>query len=373
MDASFGGSWRAWGPEVPLLLRCDRVLIWTILSLSMFGLMMVYSTTAASEQSSTLYITKQLCAAVIGFGGMYALMFFDYRHLRNEKVVFAVLAICIGLLVLAMALGTGANTRRFLRVGLMSLQPSELAKPAAILFLAWYLERKRDSMDRFSTLIVPGIVIGTLAGLILVGKDFGTTACLAILAGTMLFIAGTPLRFLGICILPAIPLLYVVVWQVQYRRDRIFAFLNPDADPLGSGFQILQSQIAVGSGGWVGQGWMAGKQKMYFLPEAHTDFIFAMVGEELGLLGSMLLVIAFGLFLWRGVRAALGAPDLLGVYLAGGITAMVVTQAMLNIGVVLGLLPTKGMPLPFISYGGSSLMTTLASSGVLLNVSRFGR
>lgn len=358
---------------MPLLLRCDRVLIWTILSLSMFGLMMVYSTTAASEQASTLYITKQLTAAAIGFGGMYALMFFDYRHLRNEKIVFALLAICFGLLALATALGTGANTRRFLRLGLMSLQPSELAKPAVILFLAWYLERNRKSMDRFSTLIVPGMVIGALAGLILVGKDFGTTACLAILAGTMLFMAGTPLRFLACCMLPAIPLLYVAVWQVQYRRDRIFAFLDPDADPLGSGFQILQSQIAVGSGGWVGQGWMAGKQKMYFLPEAHTDFIFAMVGEELGLLGSILLVVAFGLFMWRGVRAALGAPDLLGVYLAGGITAMVVTQAMLNIGVVLGLLPTKGMPLPFISYGGSSLMTTLASSGVLLNISRFGR
>ena len=244
---------------------------------------------------------------------------------------------------------------------------------AAILFLAWYLERKRDTLDRFSTLVVPGIVIGTLAGLIVIGKDFGTMACLAILAATMLFMAGAPVRHLAYCAVPAIPLLYVVVWQVQYRRDRIFAFLDPDADPLGSGFQILQSQIAVGSGGWIGQGWMAGKQKMYFLPEAHTDFIFAMVGEELGLIGASLLVIAYSLFLWRGVRAALGAPDLLGVYLAGGITVMVVTQAMLNMGVVLGLLPTKGMPLPFVSYGGSSLMTMLASTGVLLNISRFGR
>ncbi len=358
---------------MPLLLRCDRVLIWTILSLSMFGLMMVYSTTAASEQSSTLYISKQLVAALIGFGAMYALMFFDYRHLRNDKIVYAVLAVCIGLLVLAAALGSGANTRRFLRLGLISLQPSEIAKPAAILFLAWYLERKRDTLDRFSTLVVPGIVIGTLAGLIVIGKDFGTMACLAILAATMLFMAGAPVRHLAYCAVPAIPLLYVVVWQVQYRRDRIFAFLDPDADPLGSGFQILQSQIAVGSGGWIGQGWMAGKQKMYFLPEAHTDFIFAMVGEELGLIGASLLVIAYSLFLWRGVRAALGAPDLLGVYLAGGITVMVVTQAMLNMGVVLGLLPTKGMPLPFVSYGGSSLMTMLASTGVLLNISRFGR
>ena len=189
----------------------------------------------------------------------------------------------------------------------------------------------------------------------------------------MLFFAGVPWTYLAAGALPALPVLYLVVWQVEYRRARIFAFLEPEADPLGSGFQILQSRIAVGSGQLFGQGWMVGKQKMDFLPEAHTDFIFAMIGEELGLIGSLLLVIAFGLYLWRGIRAAVGAPDLFGVFLAGGITAMIVTQAMLNMGVVLGLLPTKGMPLPFISYGGSSLMTVLASSGVLLNISRFGR
>lgn len=358
---------------MPLVLRCDSVLIWTILSLSMFGLLMVYSATAAFEQSSTLYITKQLIAAAIGFAGMYSLMFIDYRRLRNERIVYGILGGCVFLLLLAAAMGTGANTRRFLRLGVLSLQPSELAKPATILFLAWYLERNRHVLHRFSSLGVPVAVIGTLSALILIGKDFGTTACLGILAGTMLFLAGAPLRHLFLCVVPAIPLAYLLVWQVQYRRARIFAFLDPDADPLGSGFQILQSQIAVGSGGWVGQGWMAGKQKMHFLPEVHTDFIFAMVAEELGLLGAMVVVAAFGLFLWRGLRSALGAPDQLGVYLAAGVTVMVVTQVMLNIGVVLGLLPTKGMPLPFISYGGSSLMTTLASSGVLLNISRFGR
>ncbi len=358
---------------MPLLLRCDRVLIWTILALSMFGLMMVYSTTAASQQSNTLYIAKQLVASAIGFTAMYGLMFLDYRHLRSEWVVFAVLVVCIGLLVLAAVLGTGASTRRFLRLGLLSLQPSELAKPAVILFLAWYLERYRKELHRLPALIVPGAVIGLLSGLILIGKDFGTMACVAILAGTMLFLAGVPVRHLALCALPALPGIYYFVWQVQYRRARIFAFLDPYADPLGGGFQIIQSQIAVGSGGWTGQGWMAGKQKMRFLPEAHTDFIFAMVGEELGLIGAVLLVAAFGLFLWRGIRAAQGAPDLFGSHIAAGVTVMIVTQAMLNMGVVLGLLPTKGMPLPFISYGGSSLMTVLACSGVLLNISRFGR
>ncbi len=358
---------------MPLLLRCDRVLAWTILSLAMFGLMMVYSTTAASAQSSPLYIAKQLVAAGIGFGALYGLMFFDYRHLNGRRTVCAALGVCVLLLLLAAVLGTGANTRRFLRLGLLSLQPSELAKPAAVLFLAYYLQRRSADMNRASALLVPGAVIGLLAALILIGRDFGTTACLLILAGSMLFIAGVPAAYMALCLLPAIPALYVVVWQVEYRRTRILAFLDPEADPLGSGFQILQSKIAVGSGGWMGQGWMAGKQKMHFLPEAHTDFIFAMVAEELGLIGTLLVVVAFGLFLWRGLRAAFGAPDLFGAYLAGGITVMIVSQAALNIGVVLGLLPTKGLPLPFISYGGSSLMTVLASSGVLLNISRFGR
>ena len=358
---------------MPLMLRCDRILVWIILFLTLFGLLMVYSTSAVTAQSSSLYIAKQLVSAGIGFGAMYGLMFIDYRCLRNPKVVFAVLAVCVCLLLIAMALGTGANTRRFLRLGLLSLQPSELAKPAVILFLAYFLERNRDRMDRLSTLATPAIVVGTLAALILVGKDFGTTFCLVVIALAMLFIAGVPVFYFALGTVPAIPVVYFAVWQVEYRRDRILAFLNPEADPLGSGFQVLQSKIAVGSGGVFGKGWMVGKQKMLFLPEAHTDFIYATVGEELGLIGASLLVVAFCLFLWRGMRAALGAPDLFGAYLAGGVTAMIVSQAMLNMGVALGMLPTKGMPLPFISYGGSSLITVLASSGVLLNVSRFGR
>lgn len=358
---------------MPLVLRCDSVLIWTILSLTMFGLMMVYSATAVMQQSSELFITKQLIAATIGFAGMYALMFLDYRRLRNERIVYGTLGACVVLLLLAAAFGTGANTRRFLRLGVMSLQPSELAKPAVILYLAWYLERKRGSLHKLSTLAQPVAVIAALSALILAGRDFGTTACLLILAGSLVFFAGTPLRYFFLGVIPVIPLFYLLVWNVEYRRQRIFAFLDPEADPLGSGYQIIQSKIAIGSGGAIGQGWMAGKQKMQFVPEVHTDFIFAMIGEEVGLVGCLLVVAAFALFMWRGLRASLGAPDLLGVYLAAGITVMIVTQAMLNLGVVLGLLPTKGMPLPFISYGGSSLMTTLASSGMLLNISRFGR
>lgn len=358
---------------MPLILRCDRVLIWTILSLTLFGLLMVYSATAASEGSASLQIAKQLIAAGLGFAAMYALTFQDYRSLRNPQVVYSVLGVAVVLLALAAVLGTGANTRRFLRLGVLSLQPSELAKPAGILYLAYYLGRNSERIHELRALVQPVAVVGGLAVLILIGQDFGTMAALAVVAATMLFLGGVRLRYMLLAILPALPVLYAVVWRVPYRKERLLVFLNPEADSLGGGFQILQSLYAVGSGGWLGQGWMVGKQKMDFLPEAHTDFMFALVGEELGLLGSAALVAAFSLLLWRGLRAAGGAPDLFGVYLAAGITTMIASQAMLNMGVVLGLLPTKGMPLPFISYGGSSLMTVLASSGVLLNISRFGK
>lgn len=357
---------------MPLVLACDRVLAGTILALTLFGLMMVYSTTGGSGGNS-IYVSKQFIAAGIGFGLLYPLLFFDYRRLRDPRIVYGALIACAVLLVLAALLGTGANTRRFLRLGVFSLQPSELAKPATVLFLAYYLERNRHRTSSIRTLLAPGAVVGSLALLILIGKDFGTMACLAILAAAMLFMARVPVLYLALASVSTLPLLYFAVWNVAYRRERIVAFLDPEADPLGAGFQILQSRIAVGSGGILGQGWMAGRQKMDFLPEAHTDFIFAMVGEELGLLGTLVVVAGFYIFLRRGLTAAMNAPDRFGLYLAGGITVMVVSQAMLNLGVVLGMLPTKGMPLPFISYGGTSLITVLSSCGVLLAISRFKR
>ncbi|MDE0620298.1 MAG: putative lipid II flippase FtsW [Bryobacterales bacterium] len=355
---------------MPLMLRFDRVLIWTILSMVLFGLLMVYSATASTEISGSAHFAKQLVAAVIGLALMYGLMFVNYRSLQDPRVVFAVLALAVLMLVVAAGLGTGANTRRFLRLGPLSLQPSELAKPALILFLAYHFERHREKMHLGRTLLAPVLVVSLLAGLIIAGRDFGTTACLVLLAGTLIFLAGVPIRTLASAALVAVALLSVFVYAEPYRVKRLLVFLDPDADPLGGGFQIIQSRIAVGSGGLLGQGWMAGKQKMDFLPEAHSDFMFAMVGEELGLIGTVLLVAGFAVIFWRGLRAATNAPDRFGFYLAAGVTVMIVSQAVLNMGVVLGMLPTKGMPLPFISYGGSSLWTTLAASGGLLSVSR---
>lgn len=355
---------------MPGALRYDRLLCGTILALMFFGLVMVFSATTAASQITWIYVIKQSVAAAGGLAAMRYLAFFDYRRLRQQKIVFGVLGVSVVLLVLAALLGTGANTRRFLRLGYLSLQPSELAKPALILFLAFYLEQRRENLGNWRTVAGAGFIIATLSLLIYAGRDFGTMFCLLALAGAMLCVAGLPLRFMVLAGTIIAPLMYFFVWLVPYRRQRLIAFLDPEADPLNSGFQILQSEIAFGSGGWFGQGWMAGKQKMHFLPEAHTDFIFALIGEELGLLGAVIVVLAFGVLLWRGLRAAVRAPNLFGCYLALGVTAMIIFQAMLNMGVVLALLPTKGMPLPFISYGGSAMVTMLASSGVLLNVSR---
>ncbi len=356
---------------MPSPLRYDRLMCGTILALMFFGLVMVFSATTAASETTWIYIIKQSISAALGLVAMRYLMFFDYRRLRQQKIVFGVLGVSVVLLVLAALLGTGANTRRFLRLWQFSLQPSELAKPAMILFLAYYLELRRERLNDWRTVAGAAFIIATLSLLIYAGRDFGTMVSLMALAGVMLFVAGLPVRFVAMASAATAVLTFFFVWMVPYRKARLLAFLNPESDPLGSGFQILQSEIAVGSGGWFGQGWMAGKQKMHFLPAAHTDFIFALIGEELGLIGAVIVVFAFGVLLWRGLRTAIKAPDTFGCHLALGVTAMIIFQAMFNMGVVLALLPTKGMPLPFISYGGSAMITMLASAGVLLNVSRY--
>jgi cell division protein FtsW len=209
-----------------------------------------------------------------------------------------------------------------------------------------------------------------LTGLIVKQPDLGTgLACVAI-ATSMLFVAGMEMKYLGYAILASILPLYILLWRVPFRRRRLMVFIDPTSDPLGAGFHMIQSLIAVATGGITGQGLMEGKQKLFYLPEPHTDFIFAVTAEELGLLGSVIVVVLFTIFLYRGIRAAVLTEDVFGRLLATGITAMVVVQAFFNVSVVLGLLPTKGIPLPFISYGGSSLFITLASVGVLLNITQ---
>jgi len=353
----------------------DKALFIVTLLLMFIGLVMVFSASAvmAKERFGSAYtfLFKQMVWAVAGLIGMLIAMNVDYRRYRHPAVVFSLLGVTLILLVAVFFLDRSHNTHRWIRLGILSFQPSELAKPALILFLAYFLENRTKAMDDWRQTLLPAavpIVVG--AGLILKQPDLGTSVvCLAISA-IILFVAGMRLRYLGYAALAAIPVLYVAIFRVKWRYDRILAFLDPWKDPQGRGFHIIQSLIAVGTGGFTGLGLMEGKQKLFYLPEPHTDFIFAVIAEEMGLLGALAVVALFTIFLYRGMRAALATEDVFARNLATGITSMIVVQAVFNISVVLGLMPTKGIPLPFISYGGSSLFVMLACVGVLLNITQ---
>ncbi len=263
------------------------------------------------------------------------------------------------------------HTHRWIHWGSFSFQPSEIAKPALILFLAFFLECRTRSIDDWRDTLLPAIIpTAAFLGLIIFQPDLGTAIACAAITGSVLFVAGLRLRYLGYALLASLAPLYFLIFHVAYRRDRILAFLDPYSDPQGRGFHIIQSLIAVSTGGITGLGLMEGKQKLFYLPEPHTDFIFAVTAEELGLVGALVIIALFAVFLWRGIRTSLHTQDMFGRLLSVGITSMVVVQAFINVSVVLGLMPTKGIPLPFVSYGGSSLFVTLACVGVLLNISK---
>jgi cell division protein FtsW len=260
----------------------------------------------------------------------------------------------------------------------VGIQPSELAKLAVILYLAWFLDRKRRSASKmefckkdFVQTILPALApILLCVGVILLQPDLGTAVDIVVIATAILFVAGLSWKWIACGLLGALPILYLLITHVSYRQARVMAFLNPASDPQGSGFQLLQSLIAVGSGGFSGVGLMESKQKLFYLPEAHTDFIYAVICEELGFIGAVLVIGLFVVYGWRGLRVSFTAPDGFGRLLALGITAMVISQALINFAVVLGMVPTKGIPLPFVSYGGSSLLVMLLATGVLLNISQ---
>jgi cell division protein FtsW len=302
---------------------------------------------------------------------MFVLMKIDYHRYKHPAVVFSALGIVVCLLVVVFFLAAAANTHRWIQLAGFSIQPSELAKLALIFFLASFLERRKGSVNDLKFTLIPvAVIVAILAGLIVLQPDLGTAISLLVISFVLLFVAGLDVRWIAASAIFAIPAFYVLVFRVKYRRDRIFAFMNPWEEPLGRGFQIIQSLLSVASGGVAGLGFMEGKQKLFYLPEAHTDFIFAVVGEELGMIGTCALLLLFSVFLWRGIRTSLRAPDLFGFYLGLGITMMVCVQAFINMSVVLGLLPTKGIPLPFLSYGGSSFVVMLGAVGILLNVSQ---
>ena len=361
---------------MPRKLAPDFWLFGVAVVLLSIGVVMVYSASAivAADRFHDPYffLKKQIFWALLGGAGLWLMLRVDYRRL--EGLVLPLLIVSAGLLVLVLIppVGQAINgTRRWIRLGAVSFQPAELAKFTLVLYLAAFIAEKRDALGDFRQGLLPPLAVaGMLAALVLAQPDLGNCLTLIALTFALLFLAGGRLAHLGLILAPAVPLIAIAIWMAPYRLRRITAFLDPWSDPRGSGFQIIQSWLAFGNGGVLGQGIGASKQKLFYLPEAHTDFIFAIVGEELGFVGAAAVVALFSVFVWRGLRIGLRAPDPFGGYLALGITVLIATQTLVNLGVVLGLLPTKGLPLPFVSFGGSALLITMLSTGVLLNISQ---
>jgi cell division protein FtsW len=368
---------------MPRILQPDRKLFGATLALCLLGTVMVFSASAVVTHelggSGYSFFLRQILCMALGLGGLFALMNFDYRKLRQPRVIFIGLGVVFVLLILVQFLDRSHATHRWIRLGPASIQPSEFAKLAVILYLAWFLELRKpwrlqrqsfDINDPVHSLLPALAPVLVMAGLILLEPDMGTACMLLLIAIVMLFVAGLSLRYLAGGVLVALPVIYLLIVRVPYRYHRLMSFRHPEADAQGYGFQLLQSLIAVGSGGLTGVGLMESKQKLFYLPEPSTDFIYAVLAEELGFIGAVAVLALFAFWGWRAFRAAIQAPDDFGRYLGLGITTMVVGQALINLSVVLGLMPTKGIPLPFVSYGGSSLLVMLLATGVLLNISQ---
>jgi cell division protein FtsW len=356
-------------------LQADEWLFAAVVALALFGVIMVYSASAiiaaTENHSQYFYVVRQGVWTLTGLVAMWAGMRFDYGRLRNGKLAYGLLVLTLLLLVAVFAFPPINGARRWIRLAGFSLQPSEISKLALAIFLARLLERRAGREGEFWATFVPAVfVTGVLALLVVAEPDLGTSMMLAVVCTAMLFTAGARLRHMALAAAPALVGAAGLLLFVPWRLKRVLVFLDPWADPQGSGYQVVQSLLAVGSGGVHGLGFTEGRQKMFFLPFAHSDFIFAVVSEELGLFGGLAVIALFGLFLWRGMRAALRAPDRFGMLLGIGIVTGIVAQALFNMSVVLSMLPTKGIPLPFISYGGSSLVPTLFAVGVLLNISQ---
>jgi cell division protein FtsW len=336
---------------------------------------MVFSASAVMARerfgSPYAFLLKQLIWAAAGLVAMVVAMRVDYRRYKHPALVFSLMGLTTLLLISVFFLDRSHNTHRWFRMGGFSFQPSELAKPVLILFLAYFLEVRTKAMDDWRNTLAPAVApVVVLLGLIVLQPDLGTAIACAGVAACILYVAGMRMRYFAYAFGASLVPLYFLIFHVSFRRDRILAFMNPYAERQKAGFHLIQSLIAVGTGGITGTGLMEGKQKLFYLPEPHTDFIFAVTAEELGLVGALFVVTLFAIFLWRGMRVSWRTEDAFGRYLAVGITSMVVLQAFINISVVLGMMPTKGIPLPLVSYGGSSLFVTLACVGVLLNITK---
>jgi cell division protein FtsW len=360
----------------------DRWLFVVTLVLCLMGAVMIFSASAVTAQQqyghSYYFVARQVVWLAFGLLGMFALMKLDYHRLREPAVVYTALCLVVVMLLGTFSLDKSHATHRWIRFGPVGIQPSELAKLAVILYLAWFLDLRRRTptslefhkQDLLQTILPAVAPILVCVGLIVAQPDLGTSVDIVLIMTAILFVAGLSWKWLAVGVGAALPVLFALIYFVSYRQARLLSFLHPDSDPQGAGFQLLQSLIAVGSGGFTGVGLMESKQKLFYLPEAHTDFIYAVICEELGFIGAVIVITLFAVYAWRGLRAAFNAPDGFGRMLALGVTAMVLFQSLINFAVVLGMMPTKGIPLPFVSYGGSSLLVMLLATGVLLNISQ---
>ena len=357
----------------------DRVLLLITFALLGIGLIMLYSSSSIIAQQrfgdSMYFVKKQVLFALFGLAVLIVSKNVPYDLYRRFVYVILVLSISGLILVLLPQVGHRVGgARRWLRFGPISVQPAEFAKLALIIYISYSLAKKKERVQELSVGYVPHLIVsGVLIGLVVMQPDLGTAITFAMLAFLLLFVAGVRLRYLLATGLTLIPLLALAVAQKGYRWQRLLAFLNPWRDPSDTSFQLLHSLLALGSGGPLGVGLGSGQQKLFYLPEPHTDFIMAVIGEEAGMVGVATVLLLYALLIFRGMKISLKAPDRFGTYLAFGLSLAIGLQAFINSAVVMGLLPTKGLPLPLISYGGSSLITTLAGIGILMNISSYAK
>ncbi|OGX15412.1 MAG: cell division protein FtsW [Omnitrophica WOR_2 bacterium RBG_13_41_10] len=361
------------------MVRSIRLSLFTVtVILICVGVVMIYSASSiyACEkyQDGFFFLKRHLSFLVIGLALTLFIMSIDYRKLRRFSKPLLIIAFLLLVLVLIPGLGREVSgARRWFRFKFISFQPSEFANMAVIIYIADFIARKGSNIKTLLRGFLPPIfILGASVLLILLQPDLGTAIALAVVVFSMLFIAGARLSYLGSLILAGLPVLYFLIFSVPYRRMRIMAFLNPWLDPKGSGFQIIQSQLALGSGGIFGVGLGQSRQKLFYLPAAHTDFIFSIIGEELGLIGTIGIIILFMIFIHQGFKILKNSADKFGYFLGLGLILIISFKAAVNIGVSCGVLPTKGLPLSFISYGGSSFIFDMVSVGILLNIARTG-
>ncbi len=354
----------------------DQILLFVTITLALVGLVMMFSASAVMAgkkfDDSWYYLKRQLVWLTFGLILLHVVSRIDYIWWR--RLSFPLLGLIAALLVMVLVPSLGEvkhGAQRWLLLGPISVQPAEMAKLVVVIYLAGYLARKEDRLQDFSSgLLPPILVVGVLSGLVLREPDLGTVVVVGLVTGGLLFVAGARLSHLSGLVLCAIPVSLALILTSDYRRPRLMAFLNPGSDPANAGHQITQSFLAFGNGGLFGVGLGEGKQKLLFLPEPHTDFVLALVGEELGFVGTCMIILLFAVFVIRGFQIATRARTPFGRYLGVGITTLIGIQALINAGVATGLLPTKGLTLPFVSYGGSSLVVSLTAVGMLLSISR---